>query len=84
MGDEQSHATMIGNPVQFLFPDVDIFFLHENKQQKILGKRIGEFDISPFDGPGWEPKRERSWPHPSGWGSKGSVSKVEASYSMSR
>ena len=43
---KQGHAAMIDDPVQLLFPDIDAFLLHEDKQQEILREGVGQLDIS--------------------------------------
>ena len=70
MVHEQGHAAMIGDPVQFLFPDIDVFLLHEDKQQEILRKGIGKFDISLLTVPVGNPKR-KDGAHPVRLGFKG-------------
>ena len=46
MDYKKSHTAIFSNPIQFLFPDINIFLLQQDKEQKILGQGIGQFDIS--------------------------------------
>ena len=43
---EEGHTAPFGNPVQFLFPGVDVFLLHKDKEQEILRQCVRELNIS--------------------------------------
>src|SRR5208337_2858448 len=45
MSYQEDHSTMIGYPIQFLFPYVDAFFLHDYKQSMVLRKSVGQLQI---------------------------------------
>ena len=46
MGIKQDHAVMLGDPIQFPFPDVGSCFAQEKEKGGILGQGVGEFDVA--------------------------------------
>ena len=77
MGVDQRHSAVLGNPIEFSTPYAGVGFAQNQKERRILRQCIGKLDVALSVG-ARNPKREDGGTS-SGWGSKGSVSKVEAS-----
>ena len=80
MDVDEGHAAMAGDPLELALPDVDGFLAKQQEKRGILRQSVRKLDISGL----WAPAGGCTWNGkmvcaPSGWGSKGSVSKVEAS-----
>src|SRR4051812_29716044 len=56
--NQKRHSPFLNDPIQFLFPSINVVFFHEHKQCEILREGAWEFDISLWSYGFWHPKRE--------------------------
>jgi hypothetical protein len=54
---DHCHSTVLGNPIEFAFPDVDCLFLQQQEEREILRKSVGQLDVA-FLSRGGNPKRK--------------------------